>query len=452
MLLPDQVLPKLLHADRYVRELAARYLGGAHDPGPATAEDVWKAVDQAGNGDWTAAFEAAVQKLPQTEGSLRRTLAAIERKPGEARLHALVSVIANLPYGLLMRFRDLIDAPPALPADLREHLQQRYALAELGPGELWDKLMAHADQAEQVEGFPDPQISERLIEALARNPEPTAWAIPELDQSKPISFRTVFAVDLLGKMRHRPSAPLLYNELVRAGAEDADVLLESATTALVRVGNPQVVQLVLDGYAVHPECKLYAIDILGRTKLPKSETALLQLLERESDREMKTFIASGLCDLAATEPRALEKLREMIAGENWDRTAEPLDEDVVALFTMVGHHTPELTSWRAAIDDEGKRRYLTKKAFERKSPEMSKLVEMIGRQAEMESAPIGAHDEEPASWEVDDDELASIAPAGKSAPPPDAAPATIRRNTPKVGRNDPCPCGSGKKYKKCCGK
>ncbi len=25
-----------------------------------------------------------------------------------------------------------------------------------------------------------------------------------------------------------------------------------------------------------------------------------------------------------------------------------------------------------------------------------------------------------------------------------------RRASPKVGRNDPCPCGSGKKYKKCC--
>lgn len=25
-------------------------------------------------------------------------------------------------------------------------------------------------------------------------------------------------------------------------------------------------------------------------------------------------------------------------------------------------------------------------------------------------------------------------------------------NEPKVGRNEPCPCGSGKKYKKCCGK
>lgn len=26
------------------------------------------------------------------------------------------------------------------------------------------------------------------------------------------------------------------------------------------------------------------------------------------------------------------------------------------------------------------------------------------------------------------------------------------RRVIKVGRNDPCPCGSGKKYKKCCGK
>jgi preprotein translocase subunit SecA len=33
----------------------------------------------------------------------------------------------------------------------------------------------------------------------------------------------------------------------------------------------------------------------------------------------------------------------------------------------------------------------------------------------------------------------------------DAAVRTVRREEPKVGRNDPCPCGSGKKYKKCHG-
>ena len=33
-----------------------------------------------------------------------------------------------------------------------------------------------------------------------------------------------------------------------------------------------------------------------------------------------------------------------------------------------------------------------------------------------------------------------------------ATPETVKREGKKVGRNDPCPCGSGKKYKKCCGK
>jgi preprotein translocase subunit SecA len=39
--------------------------------------------------------------------------------------------------------------------------------------------------------------------------------------------------------------------------------------------------------------------------------------------------------------------------------------------------------------------------------------------------------------------------------PPEEQPedeGTVVREGPKVGRNDPCPCGSGKKYKKCCGK
>ena len=43
-------------------------------------------------------------------------------------------------------------------------------------------------------------------------------------------------------------------------------------------------------------------------------------------------------------------------------------------------------------------------------------------------------------------ELEPVRPAVRPAPPPEA---TVR--TVKVGRNAPCPCGSGKKFKKCCG-
>src|SRR5262249_19239059 len=61
---------------------------------------------------------------------------------------------------------------------------------------------------------------------------------------------------------------------------------------------------------------------------------------------------------------------------------------------------------------------------------------------------------------------AAAAPAARQAPPTsaigngprpartggdDAKVKTVRRDEPKIGRNDPCWCGSGKKYKKCHG-
>jgi uncharacterized protein YecA (UPF0149 family) len=41
------------------------------------------------------------------------------------------------------------------------------------------------------------------------------------------------------------------------------------------------------------------------------------------------------------------------------------------------------------------------------------------------------------------------APREVVSPPPAPALPTVRNTGPKIGRNDPCWCGSGKKYKKC---
>ena len=55
---------------------------------------------------------------------------------------------------------------------------------------------------------------------------------------------------------------------------------------------------------------------------------------------------------------------------------------------------------------------------------------------------------EPSPWL----NLAGSAQASKPWPPEPLQPIeTVVRASPKVGRNDTCPCGSGKKYKKCCG-
>jgi preprotein translocase subunit SecA len=56
------------------------------------------------------------------------------------------------------------------------------------------------------------------------------------------------------------------------------------------------------------------------------------------------------------------------------------------------------------------------------------------------------HGSEPAAGE---DEAAPAArPASR---PPRVSVQPVRREGPKVGRNDPCPCGSGQKFKKCHG-
>ena len=49
----------------------------------------------------------------------------------------------------------------------------------------------------------------------------------------------------------------------------------------------------------------------------------------------------------------------------------------------------------------------------------------------------------------------SPAPTGSGCTNTSCCPAPqspVTRDAPKVGRNDPCVCGNGRKYKKCCGK
>jgi preprotein translocase subunit SecA len=52
----------------------------------------------------------------------------------------------------------------------------------------------------------------------------------------------------------------------------------------------------------------------------------------------------------------------------------------------------------------------------------------------------------------DEDEIAARTGNKARTAGDGATTAPVKRERPKVGRNDPCPCGSGKKYKKCHGK
>jgi preprotein translocase subunit SecA len=107
-----------------------------------------------------------------------------------------------------------------------------------------------------------------------------------------------------------------------------------------------------------------------------------------------------------------------------------------------------------------------KQAFKRESFELfsamldrikSEVVQMLARiriRSEEEVAAMEAEQQRLAA-RLQQQMLASGggAPAnalGNDAPPP-AALGTVQHEGPKIGRNDPCPCGSGKKYKHCHG-
>jgi preprotein translocase subunit SecA len=83
--------------------------------------------------------------------------------------------------------------------------------------------------------------------------------------------------------------------------------------------------------------------------------------------------------------------------------------------------------------------------------------EIGARPATRPMTPVKPAAPEPAA--VSDGHPIKAAPLVTPAAPPNghrSAPETVKTpdlpEVKKIGRNDPCPCGSGKKYKKCCGK
>lgn len=407
MLVPSKVIPFLNHADEHVRSLAVRYLMDAHDPSPATADEVWAAIDRYGAGRFNLLLQA-LRHLPQTESSLQRTLKALHTN-GENE-HHYQNVIRDLHFGFTLRFRDLIEESSDLSAEVREHLQQRFALASVPSQQLWEQLMELAAKAESE----SPECR-RIAEALARSPETIGWAINVLNDPGIQDWREIYAVDVLGRMKHRASAGLIIAKMPLLETDDA--LAEECVSALARIGSVEVISSLREiSSKLDSFMRMHAATVLGRIKLPQAESALFALLRSEPDLTARTAMAASLCELAATEPAALDALAAMYEASDWNDELADLHEDVPALFTMVGRPLP-------------KSRKPAARAFTPTKPARA------------------------LDWDDEaDEELSHVSPQPAPGPPPPPQPTTIRRDTPKVGRNDPCPCGSGKKYKKCCAK
>jgi hypothetical protein len=350
---------------------------------------------------------------------------------------------------------------PDLPKDVTEHVDQRLALADEPVEPLWDRLMEQATALEDKElSESDALAAERLIEAIARRPDGLGDRAVEMLRDASIKdWREVFLADLVGELKRADAADALLDKL-RDG--DADLLWETAGEALVRIADPAVVARTAERFAQEDwGFRVSAAGVLGRFKHPEAEAAIVRLLEAEQDREVVTFLASSLLDLLPTDPATLDVVRRVVVDMRYEPGTADVKSLLLTVGQMVGYEPAEAAEWREQIRRDRER-------WERGATDDAGLMaamRMLEPGAEDAFVPVsptgqmfGLSDPRPlppltpsragrggrGSRQAGGGRrgATTYAPANKTAP--------VRRTTAKVGRNDPCPCGSGKKYKKCC--
>ncbi|HEV2292950.1 MAG TPA: SEC-C metal-binding domain-containing protein [Tepidisphaeraceae bacterium] len=309
---------------------------------------------------------------------------------------------------------------------------------------IWERLMALGQSlGGNYAGSFDEREPRRLIEALARDPgrfvDRAMLVLDDPDASS--DWREIFAVQFLGAARHEPAA----DALVARFAIDADVLRERVQDALSQIGTLSVVQKIEAFYPGKEwHVRLYADEPLARIKRPECETALLRLWEIEEADDLRVNILDGLCKLGST--ARLDQSRAMIAEEPQHPELLGLAEALIAVAAMNGVGLPEEPYWRSLLARRDARAAKMTARFD------ALFAKELRGNWLRDGITLPARENDPDEDDAQDETDADLwdAPAMNNLAEEPIAP--YRRPAPKVGRNDPCPCKSGKKYKKCCGK
>jgi hypothetical protein len=425
LLTPDRIKPFLLHEDPEVREAAVEYFADSWSQDPDLVAMVLDACDRFG-------FESNLRGLSVcdrfvlTERALDEVMEHLAGAKHTGAIGHLNRAIAHAPAELLVTHEAAIRNTPHFDRRLVPRLERRRDLADWSGTKLWEELQDYARRSEDQRhvGEIDHAYADDLIDALARQEVPDAETIGRLlrESAPEEGWLEIFLVDLAGSRRLVEAVPALVDKF----RIDGDYLLERSQEALARIGDPAASRLIREALpGAEDHFQLYAASVLGKIKHPESEEAILALLETETDPTIRTSLCRGLCRLFSE--RGVEVVRREIAS-GYDTWYTSLEEALLPVADVLGIELPESEEWR-------REREQNRRMQERRQAE---LEEMGRRYQALKDRGI-----DPFARLKADDALPGPAPG---------VPSPIRRTEQKVGRNDPCPCGSGKKFKKCCGR
>lgn len=424
----EQLMAGFVHPSRVVRGAVADYFAESFTRDPDVTRWAIRGVEQYG---WKAfltwthkfcdlpllndeSFEWVCQQLERTDTD------ALDSKQ---RQH-LARMLANADAGVLTRQQPRLLAMDALDAKSREVVVRRIELAQTDPEVCWQKLEEHCRQIVDVESFEDAQIPEatRLLESLMRDGDRFVSRIlevlrrpqPVADAQHPDEWLIGLMMILAGHLRLEEAAPLIWDRW----EADWDWYNEEVMYSLIRIGTPAVVQLARERY---PESEWYvrnfAHNIFENVRCEKSLEAIQAVIPGEDDE----FLRGQLGIAASTQ---FDDRVATLARELWDENPDDRERDTIRDFLVTFSHLsgwelPEREQWEKAIQAEDDR-----------------ILQIMRSESLFDVLPSRLDDGD--KDEFFDENFPSN-PAG-----------TIIRHEPRIGRNDPCPCGSGKKYKKCC--
>lgn len=420
MLLPEQVKPLLLHEDFPVRDMAVEYFRQSWSQDAELLPLVYEACHRYGTSENLHLLSAS-RRFVLADEAVPLILDLLAKASDEDTAYHLNGILVHAPVGVVLRSETAILDSPNLRADTVERINRRKNLAGWSGARLWTELQEFARSSADGRSVNeiDHGYVDDLIDALGTCEEPTAATICEqLGSYGPDDgdWLEIFLVDLAGTRRLREAIPFLVQKL----RIDADYLLERSMYALARIGDVEAVRLIKSAWPVESwNFKNYAHNVLGAIKRPESEEAILALLEIETDVGIRTSLCQELCELISE--RGVEVVRRQIR-DGYDRFVVCLEGQLLPVAHVLGIELPEADEWRLDREERERRR-------DERMAELNELGRRWQRAQERQS---------PAEDETDFGGTGDVL--------------TIRNEQERVGRNDPCPCGSGKKFKKCCGR
>ncbi|MBA9083855.1 hypothetical protein FHR92_000298 [Fontibacillus solani] len=317
----------------------------------------------------------------------------------------LCNIISNSDLQLLEAVRHKLNL---LPLEYQEKIEHRFQLSSITTSALWDQLRKLCLDAtgKYVNEF-NYGYGILIIQEMSKRSDLDPAEILSILNPANESYELEYGILLAGEKKLHGAIPALVDLLGHEG----DLVTENAVNALVRIGSSDVVREIASRFPKEDwDFRLFASDVLGSLKQPESERVILDLLPVEQDQTIATSLAHGLCTLLSVE--GIPLVSHQI--EQGDDILVDLEESLYVNCIMNNVHLPELERYKHKIEQE-EQKFLEREQEFVKPGKKSKGVNLTNTNR------FG---------------LPSSVPYVASE---------------KVGRNDPCPCGSGKKYKKCCG-